>query len=105
MDKIISIFRPYLDTVPTVDIVPTKLGWVLVEDARYETKATILRDQNDLALVLTGIFLDNVEGDHHSRTLARMARETMAPYLAQLTPEQVRAVDLALEVYAKLDDI
>lgn len=105
MDKIISIFRPYLDTIPTVDILSTKMGWVLIEDARYETKATILRTPNDLALVLASIFLDCVEGTHHSRTTARMAREAMDPYLAQLTPEQVKPVDLALDVYARLDDL
>lgn len=105
MDKIIDTFRPWLDQTTTLDIVLTKMGWVMVETSNNEAWAILFRGENDLLLILTAVFVDGAEGDHHSRITAQMAREAMAPYLAQLTLKQVQRVDQALELYAKLDDI
>lgn len=105
MDKIIDTFRPWLDQTPTLDIVPTKLGWIMVQVEPIGVEATYLPTENDLLEALVIQFIEQLDGDRHSREDAQLAREAMAPYLAQLTPEQVQRVDQALEVYARLDDI
>ena len=105
MDKIIDTFRPWLDQIPTLDIVPTKLGWVMVQAEPLWVTAAPVSTENDLLEALVIQFIEQVGGDRHSREDARLAREAMAPYLAQLTPDQVQRVDQTLEVYARLDDI
>lgn len=105
MEKIISIFRPYLDTIPAVDIVPTKLGWVMVQAEPLWVTAAPVSTENDLLEALVIQFIEQVGGDRHSREDAQLARNAMTPYLAQLTPDQVRKVDRALEVYARLDEL
>ncbi len=105
MDKIIDTFRPFLDQTPTLDIVPTKLGWVMVQAEPLWVTAEHIPTEKDLLEALVIQFIEQLEGDRHSREDAQLAREAMAPYLAQLTPKQVQRVDQALEVYARLDDI
>ena len=105
MDKIIDTFRPFLDQTTTLDIVPTKLGWIMVQAEPLWVEAAHLPTENDLLEALVIQFIERLDGDRHSREDAQLARKAMAPYLAQLTPEQVQRVDLALEVYARLDDI
>lgn len=104
MDKIIDTFRPWLDQTLTLDIVPTKLGWIMAQAEPIGVEATHLLTENDLLEALVIQFIERADGDD-SREDARLARKAMAPYLAQLTPEQVQRVDHALELYAKLDDI
>ncbi len=105
MDKIIDTFRPFLNQAPTLDIVPTKLGWVMVQAEPLWVTAAPVSTEKDLLEALAIQFIEQLEGDRHSREDARLARKAMAPYLAQLTPEQVQSVDLALELYAKIDDL
>lgn len=104
MDKIIDTFRPFLDQTPTLDIVPTKLGLVMVQEEPLWVSAVPVSTETDLLEALAIQFIEGADGDN-SREDARLAREAMAPYLAQLTPKQVQRVDQALEVYARLDDI
>lgn len=105
MDKIIDTFRSFLDQTPTLDIVPTKLGWIIVQAEPIGVEAAHLMTENDLLEALVIQFIERVAGDRHSREDAQLARKAMAPYLAQLTTEQVQRVDQALELYAKLDDL
>lgn len=105
MDKIIDTFRLWLDQIPTLDIVPTKLGWVMVQAEPLWVTAAHIQTEKDLLEALVIQFIEQLDGDRHSREDAQLARKAMAPYLAQLTPDQVQSVDLALELYAKLDDI
>lgn len=105
MDKIIDTFRPWLDQNPTLDIVPTKLGWIIVQAEPLWVNAAHIPTEKDLLEALVIQFIEQVGGDRHSREDAQLAREAMTRYLAQLTPEQVQTVDRALELYAKLDDI
>lgn len=105
MDKIIDTFRPWLDQTPTLDIVPTKLGWIMVQAEPLWVDAAPVSTEKDLLEALVIQFIEQIEGDRHSREDAQLARNAMSPYLAQLTPDQVHAVDLSLELYAKLDDI
>ena len=105
MDKIIDTFRPFLDQTPTLDIVPTKLGWIMVQAEPLWVEAAHLPTENDLLEALVIQFIEQLDGDRHSREDARLARKAMAPYLAQLTQKQVQRVDLTLDVYAKLDDL
>lgn len=103
MDKIIDTFRPFLDQTPTLDIVPTKLGCIMVQAETLWVNAAHISTESDLLEALAIQFIEGADGDN-SRDDAQLAREAMAPYLAQLTPEQVQRVDLALEVYARMDD-
>lgn len=105
MDKIIDTFRPWLDQTTTLDIVPTKLGWIMVQAEPLWVSAVPVSTETDLLEALVIQFIEQVGGDRHSREDAQLAREAMAPYLAQLTPEQVQRADQALEVYARLDDL
>lgn len=105
MDKIIDTFRPWLGQTPTLDIVPTKLGRIIVQAEPLWVNAVHIQTENDLLEALVIQFIEQLEGDRHSREDAQLARKAMAPYLAQLTPEQVQRVDQALDLYAKLDDI
>lgn len=105
MDKIIDTFRPFLDQTPTLDIVPTKMGWIMVQAEPLWINAAHIPTEKDLLEALVIQFIERVEGDRHSREDAQLAREAMAPYLAQLTQEQVQMVDQALGVYARLDDL
>lgn len=105
MDKIIDTFRPWLDQTPTLDIVPTKLGWIMVQAEPLWVDAAPVLTEKDLLEALVIQFIEQVGGDRHSREDARLAHNAMTPYLAQLTPDQVRKVDRALEVYARLDDL
>lgn len=104
MDKIISVFRPWLATIPTVDIVPTKLGWIIVQAEPLWVNAAPVSTEEDLLEALVIQFIEQIGGDRHSREDAQLARKAMSPYLAQLTPDQVLRVDQALEVYARLDE-
>lgn len=105
MDKIIDAFRPFLDQTPTLDYVKTKLGWIMVYAEPLWVSAAHIPTEKDLLESLVSNFAGQVDGDHNSREDAQLAREAMAPYLSQLTPKQVQTVDLALELYAKLDDL
>lgn len=105
MDKIIDTFRPWLDQTPTLDIVPTKLGWIMVQAEPLWVDAAPVSTEKDLLEALVIQFIEQVGGDRHSREDAQLARKAMSPYLAQLTPDQVQRVDRALEVYARLDDL
>ena len=105
MDKIIDTFRPWLDQTPSLDIVPTKLGWIMVQAEPLWVSAAPVSTEKDLLEALVIQFIEQVEGDRHSREDAQMARKAMDPYLAQLTPDQVHMVDQALDVYARLDDL
>lgn len=105
MDKIVSVFRPWLDATPALDYVKTKLGWIMVYAEPLWVSAAHIPTEKDLLESLVSNFAGQVDGDHNSREDARLARKAMDPYLAQLTPEQVQSVDRALELYAKLDDI
>lgn len=105
MDKIIGTFRPFLDQTTTLDIVPTKLGWIVVWAEPLWVTAAPVSTEKDLLEALVIQFIEQLDGDRHSREDAQLAREAMAPYLDRLTPEQVQMADQALELYAKLDDL
>lgn len=78
MDKIIDTFRPFLDQTPTLDIVPTKLGWIMVQAEPLWVSAAHIPTEKDLLEALAIQFIEGADGDN-SREDARLAWEAMAP--------------------------
>lgn len=105
MDKIVSVFRPWVDAVPHLDIVwSDKFNWVCIDTTDPEPFVKFAQDKTQLLTVIAEWFFDRASV--HSWTgAADRARKDMAPYLELLPKEDRKIAETVLKLFAKLETV
>ena len=104
MKDIVSVFQPWLDSNPEVDVYHADdAGWCCLSTFDGEPILRSNLDRTTLLTVLAAWFFDDTE----SLTWAGAAEETlrdMRPYLDKLPPEDTDTVRTVLDLFLKFDE-
>lgn len=104
MKDIVSVFQPWLDAHPEVNIYRTDdAGWCCLSTFDDEPILRSNLDRTTLLTVLTAWFFDDTE----SLTWAGAAEEAlrnMSPYLYQLSAEDADTIRTVLGLFLRFDE-
>lgn len=104
MDKIISVFRPWVDADPDLDMIQSaKFGWVCIDTSGPEVFAKFATDRPEFLAVICAWFFDRAEAPTWKGAVAQ-AMKDMEPYTSQLPQEDVDKVETIMGLYVKFEE-
>ena len=104
MEKLVNVFRPYIDADPDLDILwSSKLGWVCVDNSGSELWSRIAKTKVELMSIISSWLFDRAESDIWSDCCAD-ALEAMDPILALLPEEDRAPVEEIMSLYRRFEE-
>ena len=104
MQNIVSIFRPWLDAHPEVDIYHSdRDGWVCVSRFDGVELPRVGVDRQTMLTVIAAWFFDDTDALTW-KGAAEEALQNMRPYLDQLPPEDTDTVNTIMGLFLKFNE-